>query len=260
MSSTHPENFEGNFSTDSDGEDSFFDGPSSRRSWRKFALLLEGGSLALFAIFLVRLLPVLMEMKPMESAWQADLVDVLVNQGLLPFLGFVFLHLLVYIQPRKDGLRRRLRLIRRLAVIPVAGYLLLVPLQISSSIGDLNAAQARKTKYLSQEARLTDIRDSIVKATSIEDMNVRLQSLLEPALNLEQLNQPLAELRKNLLKANNTRKQEVTRLLKENTDNLDSFGLVISRVGSAVGWALAFASGAVPWGSRSTLLERARRR
>ena len=36
--------------------------------------------------------------------------------------------------------------------------------------------------------------------------------------------------------------------------------LLIKRVGSSVGWAAAFAAGAVPWGTKTTLLERLQKR
>jgi len=202
---------------------------------------------------------VLLGSDPLNTNWQNEFVDVLVNQGLIAFLGFVLLHLASFIQPNHDNLRRRLRLVRTLAVIPVLGYLLLMPLQITSSYSEFSAAQARRVKYLSQSGRLTELREAIQQAQSAQDMNVRLQSLLEPALTGDQLTQSLPQLRKNLLKDNQVRQEQITRQLKENFENLDSFSLVIGRIGSALGWALAFASGAVPWGSRSTLLERVRR-
>lgn len=223
-------------------------------------MLLDGGSLALFAIFLARLIPLLLGANPMDPTWQDQFVDLLVTQGLLPFLGFVLLHLAVFLQPQHDRLRRRLRLVRRLAVPVVIGYVLLVPLQFSSSYMELSTAQSRQKKYQVQSAQLTEIREAIQEAASIQDLNVRLQSLLQPELSSEQLNQQLPALRKTLLKANDTQQQQVTRQLMKNSADVDSFASVISRVGSALGWAFAFACGAVPWGSRSTLLERWRRR
>lgn len=233
---------------------------SSSRSVRRFRLLLDGGSLALFMIFLVRLLPLLIGFNPLNTAWQGEVVSVFVNEGLLAFLGFIFLHLAVFIQPRHDRLRRRLRMVRRLAVIPVIGYLLLIPLQLASSYGDLSAAQTQKAQYLTKSARLSEIREALQQARSSQDLNVRLQSLLEPELTSEQWRMNLPELKSNLLNANDVKQEEVTRLLKENAQNLDPFALVISRLGTALGWALAFAFGAVPWGHRSTLFEQMRRR
>jgi hypothetical protein len=233
---------------------------TSSRASRRFRLLLDGGAFALFAIFLLRLLPLLIEFNPLSSSWQAELVTTLVNQGLLAFLGFVFLHFAVFLQPRHDLLRQRLRLARRLAVIPVVGYLLLAPLQLASSFGDLSTARSQKAQYLERSARLSEIREAVQRASSSQDLNVRLQSLLEPGLTGDQWKMSLPELRKSLLKSNEVKQEEMTRLVKANSDHIESLPLVISRVGSALVWAFAFASGAVPWGHRSTLVERMRRR
>lgn len=242
------------------GFDEQLDEQAARRSGRRFRLLLDGGGLALFLIFCVRLLPVLLGANVMDPIWQGKFVEVLVDQGLLAFLGFLLLHLAVYLQPRHDRLRRRLRLVRRLAVPVVIGYLLLVPLQLSSSFGELTTAQARNETYLQRSSDLSEIREAVQQASSVQDMNVRLQSLLQPALTAEQLNLSLPQLRQTLLKINEAKQQEVSQKIIRNADDLDSFGAVISRVGSALGWALAFAAGAVPWGSHSTLFERLRRR
>lgn len=233
---------------------------SSRRSRRRLRLLLDGGSFSLFAIFLVRLAAVLLEMQPANPDWQAKVVTTLVNQAPLAFLGFVLLHLASFVQPSHDALRRRLRLVRRLAVIPVIGFFLLIPLQITSYVGDLSANQAAREKYLSRAARLSEIREAIQQGKTMQDINVRLQSLLEPALTADQMDLSLPDLRKALLKENDASQQQISRRLKFNADNLDSFSEVFSRVGSAFGWALAFASGAVPWGARSTVLEQVKRR
>jgi hypothetical protein len=247
-------------SFDSDPNALSQDEQSSSRSGRRFRLLLDGGSLALFLIFLARLLPLVIGFNPLNAEWQSEVVTVFTNEGLLAFLGFVLLHLAVFIQPRHDRLRQRLRMVRRLAVIPVVGYLMLVPLQLTSSFVQLSAVQSQKVQYLNRSSRLSEIREAVQQASSSQDLNVRLQSLLEPELTSEQWRMGLSELRKTLLKSNDVKQEDVARLLKNNSENLDPFAIVVSRVGSALGWALAFAFGAVPWGHRSTLAERMRRR
>ncbi|MFY7695143.1 MAG: hypothetical protein ACOVQK_02255 [Cyanobium sp.] len=232
---------------------------TTRRSRRRFRILFDGGAIALFGIFFVHLIPVLLKTNPTNIEWQGEFVDVLVNEGLLAFLGFVLLHLAGFIQPSHDRLRRRLRMAKRLAVLAVVGYLLLVPLQIWSSVGSFASGQSKRSNYLDQGTRLSEIREALQGAGSVQDLNVRLQSLLQPALNSEQLAQPLPELRKVLLNDNEAQQQKLNQLQMLNAEGGDFFAAIV-RVGSAVGWALAFASGAVPWGSHSTLIERLRRR
>lgn len=233
--------------------------PSSRRSRRRFRILFDGGAIALFVIFLVHLIPVLLKINPTSTQWQGEFVDVLVNEGLLAFLGFVLLHMAGFVQPSHDRLRRRLRVAKRLAVLAVGGYLLLVPLQIWSSVGSFAAAQSTRATYLEQGARLSEVREALQGSSSAQDLNVRLQSLLQPALTSEQLAQPFPELRNELLTINDGKQLKLNQLLMSTADGGDFFDAIV-RVGSALGWALAFACGAVPWGSHSTLIERLRRR
>jgi hypothetical protein len=242
-----------------DASEASSDEPSSRRSRRRFRILFDGGAIALFVIFLVHLIPVLLKTNPTSPQWQGEFVDVLVNEGLLAFLGFVLLHLAGFIQPSHDRLRRRLRMAKRLAVLAVAGYLLLVPLQIWSSVGSFASAQAKRAAYLEQGARLSEIREALQDSSGVNDLNVRLQSLLQPALTSEQMAQPFPQLRTSLLADNASQQQKLSQQLMKNAEGGDFFAAIV-RVGSALGWALAFASGAVPWGSHSTLIERLRRR
>ncbi|MGA1303131.1 MAG: hypothetical protein ACO3ZD_03730 [Cyanobium sp.] len=242
-----------------DGGQESTDQQSFRRSRRRFRLLFDGGSIALLAIFLVHLIPVLLQINPLNPKWQGEFVDVLVNEGLLAFLGFVLMHLAAFVQPSHDRLRRRLRLVRRLAVVAVAGYLLLVPLQLTSSFGTIATSQAMRASYLEQGTRLSEIREALLGATNVQDLNVRLQSLLQPSLSSEQVVQSLPDLRKVLLKENELQQQKLSELLTKSAEGGDFFD-AFTRMGSAVGWALAFASGAVPWGSHSTMVERLRRK
>ena len=229
-----------------------------RRLRRRVRLVLDGGSWALFAIFIARLIPTLLETSPTSMEWQAKFVEVLVNDGLLAFLGFVMIHLAVILQPKHFGLRRRLSLVRRLAVLAVLGYMLLVPMLLSSTFTGIVATRSKRTNYIQQSARLGDIRESIQKATSVQDLDLRLQNLFEPALTREQISLGLNDLRRSLLRLNEERQVENTRKLKEISIKYDFFGPLISRAVTALGWAFAFATGAVPLGMHSTLFERLR--
>jgi hypothetical protein len=233
---------------------------SSSRSGRRLRQLLEGSSLALFLIFLARLLPLFIGFRPLSPAWQNQFLTMLVSDGLFAFLGFVFIHFAVFVQPRNNPLKRRLRMVRHLAVIPVVGYLLLIPLQLTNSFGDLSRARSEKMQYLERSTHLSEVREAVQNASSANDMNVRLQSLSEPALTADQLKMRLPELRRTLLNANTVNQEEVTRLLNQIGRSFDPISVIVKRGGTALGWALAFASGAVPWGHHSTLLELMRRR
>ncbi|MEB3244081.1 MAG: hypothetical protein VKO44_10645 [Cyanobacteriota bacterium] len=240
-------------------EEDLFDSQSSKRFRLRFRQVLLWGSLALCLIFLVRVLVFFLQADLMNPAWQAGFIDVLVNQGVLPFLAFVMVHLAALMEGRGGPTRRGLRLIRRLAVIPVAGYVLLVPLQLFSSVRELSGARIAKQDQLLQSTRLSSYRDAIQKATSPQDLNLRFQSLKAPALSDEQLAMGLPELRRELLKDNTLAQAQVSRQLAAADSQLTPLSVLISRMGAALGWALAFASGTVTWGSRKTVVQRLRR-
>ncbi|MFN7678828.1 MAG: hypothetical protein ACK5QW_09595 [Cyanobacteriota bacterium] len=232
------------------------DAQGIRRLRRRVSLVLDGGSLALFVIFIAQLIPTLLLINPASNAWQDQFADVLIKEGALAFLGFVMIHLACLLQPNLFGLRRRLSLVRRLAVLAVLGYILLVPMQLTSAFATSMANRAKRTNYLQQITRLSEVRESIQRATNLRDLDLRLQSLFEPALTPQQSSMGLVELRRTLLRVNQERQLENTRLMKELSINQDFVGPMLSRCVSAMGWALAFATGAVPFGMRSSLFER----
>jgi hypothetical protein len=211
-------------------------------------------------VFIAQLIPILLAANPASLEWQEQLVNVLLEGGLLAFMGFVLLHLASFLQPKHFGLQRRLSLVRHLAVIAVLGYLLLVPMQVASTFSGMMAARAKRISYIQQSTRLSDLRESIQGATSVRDLELRLQNSFEPALTPQQTALGLYELRRSLLRVNEERQLDNTRKLKDVTVNKDLFGPLISRSLSSLGWALAFATGAVPIGMRSSLFEQLRHR
>lgn len=229
-----------------------------RRMRHRICSLLDAGSFCLFAVFLARLIPVLVESKPLVPEWQGTFVASLIDGGLLAFMGFVSLHLAVLCNPKKQPLRQRLHKVRNYAVIATTGFLLLIPLQLASSLDAMKTLQIEKLQLLSETNRLSDLRLFIEKADSPQALQGRLQALSEPLLTPEQLSMSLPELRSTLLQENDEKQRQLANLVSEGTGtgSFSPLTLLISRVGSALGWAFGFASGAVPWGARTTLLER----
>jgi|GEM_PF-2750922 hypothetical protein len=240
-------------------EDSLMDEESSTRVRQRFIQLLTWGSLCLFFIFLVRLVALLLESKPMDPVWQTEFVEVMVNQGVIAFLGFVLFHFVVMLKGKDRKLRRQLRLIRNLAVIPMVGYVLLVPLQVLSSIREISTARAAKVDFMKQSTRLSEAREAILKAKSVEEINANLRLLKQPGLSETQQSFRFPDLRETLLSDNTSKQAALSRELETLGSSFDSIGMVISRMGAALGWAAAFASGAVLFGSRKTVVQQLRR-
>jgi len=104
------------------------------------------------------------------------------------------------------------------------------------------------------------VRESIVKSKSKQELDLRLQAFSEPGLTPPQQTRDLTALQRELLRENDNRQAWLTNIIKEDTSHYSPLTLMISRVASLFGWSGAFAGGAVPWGSKKTLLERIVRR
>lgn len=231
-----------------------------RRLRHRISQLMDGGSLALFAIFGSQLLPIVIESKPLQPPWQGQFVETLLNQSVLAFLGFAFLHLAVLLHPNKQPLRTRLRQVRHLAVVATVAYLLLIPLQLSSSIQEFRAERRLQQLHAAQATRLIEIRDWFQQAKTTTEIDQRLQAVSEPGLTPEQLKMSLPQLQDQLQKETLRRQGLLEPLDQKKPGGLSPLMLLIKRVGSSVGWAAAFAAGAVPWGTKTTLLERLQKR
>ncbi|MEB3316684.1 MAG: hypothetical protein VKO39_00860 [Cyanobacteriota bacterium] len=231
-----------------------------RRLRHRICFLLDSGSLCLFALFLIHLLPVLVESNPMQPEWQGQFVETVERQGIFAFLGFVLLHLASFLNPKKQRLRQRLRLVRHLAVIATAGFLLLIPLQLASSLQSFRTLQIKQDDQAAQVTKLMQIRESILRAENSKDLHLRLLAFSEPGLSEAQKAKDFQDLRKDLLAENDDRQFLLTKSIKEQTSYYSPLTLLISRVLSLLAWATAFAAGAVPYGSKKALLERNHRR
>jgi UDP-3-O-acyl-N-acetylglucosamine deacetylase len=174
-------------------------------------------------------------------------------------MGFILLHLAALLNPRKQPLRHRLRLVRHLALLASFGYLLLIPLQLASSFRAFTAVHVERNQKGSQLTQLMEKRELIINSKSNQDLSLHLKSLKESGLSPAQKTKDFANLQRDLISENQSR-QALLAPNSYDSKQLSVLTLMISRVGSALTWAVAFAAGAVPWGSRRTLLERLSRR
>jgi hypothetical protein len=231
-----------------------------RRLRHRICFLLDLGSWSLFALFVVHLLPVLVESKPMQPEWQGQVVEVIERQAILAFLGFVLLHLAVLLNPKKQSLRKRLRQIRHLAVIASIGFLLLIPMQLSSSLIAFRAGQIRESDTAAQVTRLMQIRDSILRAKTTQELDLGLNAFSEPGLSPTQKTKNFVDVQRELVQDTDNRQAILTQSIKEDTSRYSPLILMLSRLAALVAWSAAFGAGAVPWGSKKTVLERVVRR
>jgi hypothetical protein len=152
------------------------------------------GLLALVFVlsFALQLTELLFPIQLLDPAWQWRLGTTLINGAFLPLLALALLQIAVTLAPADPLLRRRQRRFRELAVAAAAGYLLLLPLQLSAGLRQQNAiGSAQQQRIAGAERRLAALRQATAGATSNAELNTRLQRLNGPVLGPADLAHPL---------------------------------------------------------------------
>ncbi len=222
----------------------------------------SGGLLLIFLAFvLVDSLP----LQLLNPAWQLRFTNRMTNTSILALLGFLLLHLAVFIEPANGLLRARLAFVRQWAIVVVFAFLLLVPLQGVATWRILS--QARDSQALQRNAldeRVGRVREAIESATSPADLQARFSRLqgARPQLPAAALNLPLGELKRSLLdELQRTENRASSRMGGPAPADVWSLGQGMVKVTVAsVGFAIAFAAGARRPGHSLTLLEQLVRR
>ncbi|MBM5821717.1 MAG: hypothetical protein FJ082_04425 [Cyanobacteria bacterium K_Offshore_surface_m2_011] len=218
----------------------------------------SGGGLLL--IFLAFVLVDSLPLQLLSPAWQLRFTNRMVNTSLLALLGFLLLHLGLFIEPTNGFLRAKLTIARQWAIVAVFAFLLLVPLQGFATwrvLSQAKGAQAMQRNVLGE--RVTLIRQAIEAASSPEDLEARFSRLPapRPQLPAAALGLPLDELKRNLLEElQRTETRASGRLGGPAPTDVWALGQGVARVSIAsVGFAAAFAAGAQRPGTSLTLLQ-----
>lgn len=153
-------------------------------------------ALVFVALFATLVAGSLFPLKPLDPAWQSQVIGALVNSATLPLLAVALLHLGVLLDPEDPRLQERYQLFCRLAAAASLGFLLLVPLQISAGLRLQQSTGSQQIQRLDQAQRkLSQFRTALGQATSSADLSQRLQRLNGPALSPADLTLPLPVLK-----------------------------------------------------------------
>jgi hypothetical protein len=209
-----------------------------------FARQLNRAGHGMLALFVVTLIIAALPPRLLEPAWQIQLSGTLVNNGTIALLGLILIALASYLNPDQAAIKQRLGLLRRLATIAVAGYLLLIPLQgLAVWRGIRESSQRLAAQRTGLEKRLDKV---VNESQSVAEIQERLRRLPgAPQIPADQLAEPLPQLRERFaaglersraqLRATDSKPKAdaVQRVLKE------SLRIALSSL------ALAFAFGAI---------------
>lgn len=147
---------------------------STRSSDRDLADILQGIALGLLLVFLISELRQLLPPALLQPAWQLRAAEALRSIAFLPLVAGVLLLLARRFNPAAEGLEWRLLQMRRLAIAASIGFLLLIPLQITAGLRQINqttAGEARQLEGVRQVAL------AIEQANTTEAMNKAIARL-----------------------------------------------------------------------------------
>lgn len=229
---------------------------SSRSFDRDLATILQGVALGLLLVFLISELKQLLPPALLQPAWQLRAAEALRNIAVLPLMAGVLLLLARRFDPAAEGLEWRLLLLRRLAIGASIGFLLLIPLQITAGLRQINQTTAGEARQLDA---VRQVAVAIEQANTPEAMNKAIARL--PGLPSDFQGQyalPLNQVRPRLLSQIRPQIELLEGRLKE---------LRRQRLGSAAGlvaldgllslaYAIAFAALASSGDGEPSLLQR----
>ncbi len=151
-------------------------------------------------LYVVAVLAAFLPPRLTDPAWQLKFTSALINNSFLALLGLALVHLAAFLQPSNPHLRRRRDDFATWALIPVLGFLLVIPLQCHAvwrGISTTNSQQSSQLKGVT--ARISTLREAINTASDTRDLQRRLLALKVPPLSAANLAQPLPQLRKAML-------------------------------------------------------------
>lgn len=215
-------------------------------------------ALCFLVLFLALVAGSIFPFQPLDAAWQNRICRTLLETATLPLLCLTVLQIGVLLDSSNRLLKERQRNYSRFAGAAALGFLLLIPLQISSSLHLQHSVSADQFRRLdAAERQLSALREAVKQATSSEDLSTRLQKLNGPRLTPADM-----ALTTPLLKAevNGTLDQAQIRIRRERSSlpSRNPMRLVPDLLRISVGYlglAFGFAAFAYKPGSELSLLD-----
>jgi len=229
---------------------------SSRAADRDLAGILQGIAAGLLLVYLSTELKLLLPPALLQPAWQLRAGEALRGTAALPLVAGVLLLLARRFDPDGQGLARRVMFVRRLAIAACLGFLLLIPLQITAGLRQINQTTAVEARQLAAVRRVAD---AIAQADTPAAMNRAIAQL--PGLPSDfqgQYARPLDQVRRGLLAQIQPQiKRLETRLAELRRQRLFSaLGIFVFDGILSLAYAIAFAALASSGADKPSLLQR----
>lgn len=235
---------------------------SSTRSTpdRDLAGILQAVSFGLLLVYLATELKQLLPPALLQPAWQLRAGEALRSSAALPLVAGALLLLARRFDPQGVALARRVVLVRRLSIAACLGFLLLIPLQITAGLRQINQTTAVEARQLDSVRRVAQ---AIEQAATPEAMNRAIAQL--PGLPSDfqgQFARPLDQVRSGLLAQIQPQiKKLESRLVELRRQRLfGALGIFVFDGILSLAYAIGFAALASSGADQSSLLQRVLRR
>lgn len=180
------------------------------------SLPLTTTAFVLFGAYGISVVGGIVPVSLLNPAWQLRLAGLLIGTGFLPLLGLCLLHMWKVLPDGSGQPRRRLldlyNRLRRLSVLVVIGFLLLLPLQTSAAWQLIQSGFRGMggSGPASAQARLDAMEKAIREAPDAKAIQSSLTILRGPGIAPQDLQRPLPQLKQLLLESLGRARQNLT--------------------------------------------------
>jgi hypothetical protein len=209
----------------------------------------------------IAVLSSVLPLKPLEPAWQLNLITNLVDNGGIPLIGLVCIQAAAQFSPAHSHRQGIHATLANLSLGAMAGFLLLVPLQLVASVKLYEVYKSDQVGRVERGTRrLETLSQAIAQATRAEELQAELQKFDGLSLGPDDLALPLPRLKASLLERIGKARRQLEAQLPPPDQHL-SWPMIqasLRIVPTALAYAMGFAATGRRRGQRISLLDEVR--
>lgn len=171
-----------------------------KESRETFASTLWSIGVALLISYPIAVFSSIIPPKPLDPAWQLNLISNLVDNGGIPLIGLLCIQAAAQFSPGNSPRQGIHATLANLSLGAMAGFLLVVPLQLVASLTLYETFKSDQVSRVERGSRrLGTLSLAITKARRAEDLQAELQKFDGLSLSQDDLALPLPRLKASLL-------------------------------------------------------------
>jgi hypothetical protein len=232
-----------------------------KESRQTLASTLWCSGLVLILSYIITVLTSILPLRPLEATWQLNLITNLVDNGGIPLIGLVCLQAAAQFSPAHSRRQVIHSALANLSLLAMAGFLLLVPLQLVASLNVYETIKSEQVGRIERGTRrLDNLSQAIAQSTGAEAVQAELQKFEGLRLGPEELALPLPRLKESLLERIGKARRQLEAQLPPPGQHL-SWPMIqasLRIVPTSLVYALGFAATGRRRGQRISLLDELR--